>query len=152
MISWTTPSGFPVHFKGIGTKRSWVNTVMGKYEIDYETVDSMFFKTDNMHSDVKKGNSKARGLLPNIIHSIDGHTVHRMVTENDFAVDVVHDSFGCHPNNAGHMLGKYVKIMRDLCSQDVLANMVKEMTDGEFGVSRIMVNTLDPEDIIGGLY
>lgn len=57
---------------------------------------SFFVNTSAKSTDARK---MLAALPPHIIHSLDAYHMRKVVMACDFDVVVIHDSFGCHPNN-----------------------------------------------------
>ena len=45
------------------------------------------------------------GTSPNVVHNLDATHVNMVVDGSDYSITVVHDSFGCHAGNMGHLFG-----------------------------------------------
>jgi DNA-directed RNA polymerase len=93
---------------------------------------------------LKKSKQKT-GASPNIVHSLDAVHLTMVVHDADYEVTVVHDSFGCHAGNMGHMFEhvrhKFVELydmnpLNHIMSQMDATHLIPEK--GELDVSEII--------------
>ena len=134
--NWTLPDGFKVHMLEFDDtkKRDFNTTISGKkYTFSYN-VKPQRYKTGS------------RALAPNVIHSIDGYIVRRMIDELPFKITTIHDSFACHPNNADEMIAKYREILIDLFhTESLLSDILSEIAGKP--VKAPYIGTLTEQDI-----
>lgn len=97
-LSWTTPSGFKVvhYYNQVQTRRSLAKLFNNK-ELTF------FVRTSNVDT---RGATQA--IAPNFVHSLDAAhmflTIRKMSLTGIEDYCMIHDSFGCHPNQADDML------------------------------------------------
>lgn len=139
-FTYTTPSGFNAVITALGTEVHYVNTCYGKIKYERKEIDAK-------HMGVK--------LLAAFSHMQDASSLHYVVDNADFDMHVIHDSFGSHPNDTDRVEELYINSLQNHLVRpilrDFIANIVgKELA--EVNVGRLMSNTLQPADIVGGLY
>ena len=97
-VSWTTPAGLPVQQGYRKTKQKRINCHFGGINVQAAFAE----ETEQINK-----RRQASGIAPNYVHSMDAShlmlTVGQAVDDglHDFAV--IHDSFGCHAADAGHL-------------------------------------------------
>jgi DNA-directed RNA polymerase len=75
---------------------------------------------------LKKSKQKT-GASPNIVHSLDAVHLTMVVHDADYEVTVVHDSFGCHAGNMGHMFEHVRYKFVELYDMDPLDHIMSQM-------------------------
>ena len=75
---------------------------------------------------LKKSKQKT-GASPNIVHSLDAVHVSMVIHDADYEVTVVHDSFGCHAGNMGHMFQHVRHKFVELYDMDPLNHIMSQM-------------------------
>jgi DNA-directed RNA polymerase len=75
---------------------------------------------------LKKSKQKT-GASPNIVHSLDAVHLTMVVHDADYEVTVVHDSFGCHAGNMGHMFEHVRYKFVELYDMDPLNHIMSQM-------------------------
>lgn len=75
---------------------------------------------------LKKTKQKT-GASPNIVHSLDAVHLTMVVHDADYEVTVVHDSFGCHAGNMGHLFNHVREKFVELYEMDPLYHILKQM-------------------------
>ena len=110
-LSWTTPSGFKVvhYYNQVQTRRSLAKLFNNK-ELTF------FVRTSDVDS-----RGAVQAISPNYVHSLDAAhmflTIHRMALTGIEDFCMIHDSFGCHPNQVDDMLvfikEEFLKIHKD---------------------------------------
>jgi DNA-directed RNA polymerase len=75
---------------------------------------------------LKKSKQKT-GASPNIVHSLDAVHLTMVVHDADYEVTVVHDSFGCHAGNMGHMFEHVRHKFVELYDMDPLTHKMSQM-------------------------
>ena len=75
---------------------------------------------------LKKSKQKT-GASPNIVHSLDAVHLTMVVHDADYEVTVVHDSFGCHAGNMGHMFEHVRHKFVELYDLDPLTHIMSQM-------------------------
>ena len=114
--NWSLPDGFKVHQKD-------TKLVDKKCHIDQDVSITVSYQ-EKETAYVKN----SRALAPNVIHSVDGYIVRRMITELPFRVTTIHDSFSCHPNNQRALKTKYTEILCDINESNLLQSILREIT------------------------
>jgi len=74
-----------------------------------------------------KKTKQATGASPNIVHSLDAVHLTMVVHDADYEVTVVHDSFGCHAGNMGHMFEHVRHKFVELYDMDPLNHIMSQM-------------------------
>lgn len=124
-IWWTTPVGFPVCQSYPNTRKTDVNTWMGKKHLTIRV------REETGSLDIVK---MANGVAPNFVHSMDASAL--MLTVNaclDEGIDhfaMIHDSYGCHAADMPRMN----RILREQFvsmyeTHDVMKEFKDEVTD-----------------------
>ena len=115
-LTWTTPSGFPVHQEYFNYQNQQVKTwINGK-------ATHVMFRED---SDKISKTRQKNGASPNFVHSLDASALHKTIIRAnkeaglyDFAF--IHDSYGTHATGC-EALGKVLRdVFVDMFSVDLL--------------------------------
>jgi len=85
------------------------------------------------------------GAAPNIVHSLDAVHLTMVVHDAPYVASVVHDSFGCHAGNMGHMFYHVREKFVELYESEPLENILGQLNSldltpkkGNLDVSRII--------------
>lgn len=68
--------------------------------------------------------------VPDKTHSFDGAIVHQMGVRFNRPLACVHDSFGCHPNDAKELVQTYADLMYDIATGDYLQQVYDQLKPG----------------------
>ncbi len=137
---YTSPSGYNCVITALGTEADNVVTCYGKLKYERKEVNSKYMGVK---------------LVAAFSHMLDASLVHYVVGHSNFDITVVHDSFGVHPNDIDKVHDLYTMGMRENLARPVLEDFVSSIVGPQLArvnVSRLMTNTLTPNDIVGGLY
>jgi len=138
VFKYRTPNGFDAHITAIMTKSDTINTVLGKLEYNHKEIDA---------------DAMGVKIIAAFSHMLDATLLQRVVYNSNYDIDVVHDSFGCHPNDVDHMRQSYLNASREILTEPVLVNFVKDICPEAINyMGGIIANTLRPADIICGIY
>lgn len=93
---------------------------------------------------LKKSKQKT-GASPNIVHSLDAVHLSMVIHDANYLVTVVHDSFGCHAGNMGHMFNHVRDKFVELYNLEPLTHILSQM-----GATHLIPEkgTLNVEDVI----
>jgi DNA-directed RNA polymerase len=67
------------------------------------------------------------GAAPNVVHSLDAVHLTMCVHDAPYAATVVHDSFGCHAGNMGHMFYHVREKFVELYQAEPLENILGQL-------------------------
>lgn len=112
-FTWTLPDGHVANVK-----------CFDKEVVDIEWHGSEFLYEFNVH----KANANWRHLAANVIQSFDGYIARQMQLCAEFDLVIVHDCFMTHPNHAAAARQLYRKIMQDICDNNYLQDVLREIT------------------------
>ena len=110
-LSWTTPSGFKVvhYYNQVQTRRSLAK-LFNNRELTF------FVRTSDVDT-----RGAVQAISPNYVHSLDAAhmflTIRRMLLTGIEDFCMIHDSYGCHPNQVDEML---------VCIKEEFLNIHKE--------------------------
>ncbi|WP_289055185.1 DNA-directed RNA polymerase [Carboxylicivirga marina] len=85
----------------------------------------------NIYSKDEKKNDKRStrtSLVPNFIHSLDACLLRMVAKRCHFDMSVIHDSFGCHPNNVDKML----QITKECFVEIIESDPIRQLTGESF--------------------
>ena len=143
---WTMPDGFKVETTETKTEsvKGWFIDHNGKtHEGSIDTV-------------LEAGNKYSRALAPNVIHSIDAYFLREVVRRCDFELQTIHDSFGCHPNNAAKLHQVAREVAADMLEMDILEKILMDISPEQtmFNIrkGRFPKGELTREDILNSSY
>tara|TARA_R100000995_G_scaffold66199_2_gene35032 strand:+ start:54 stop:911 length:858 start_codon:yes stop_codon:yes gene_type:complete len=120
-LSWTTPSGFKVvhYYNQVQTRRSLAKLFNNK-ELTF------FVRTSDVDT-----RGAVQAISPNYVHSLDAAhmflTIARMVLTGIEDYCMIHDSFGCHPNQVDDMLVCIKEEFLKIHSENQLENFKVEI-------------------------
>lgn len=144
-LSWTVPvTNFPVvqNYVEGKTKKIWVQygPPIGERKSSGYYVNTLQLAVCFLEDVVPSRNRQSQGASPNAIHSLDAGHLTITVSNCDFNVTTIHDSFGCL---LAHM-PKLFRIVREsfvqLYAADPLSSLMKDI-GGD--ISSIELGTLD---------
>ena len=120
-LEWTLPDGFRVLQANreedvSGKVELWLHTWQGAKRLQARR---------RQLTNVLDINAQARGLPPNLIHSLDACLLRAVVREavNVSRWAVAHDSIGVHPNDGGRLRSAIVEAIECMYGADVLASL-----------------------------
>lgn len=129
IIEWTTGDGFYVALKKYMTSNKDISCRLpnGRRKT---TISYVVFK------DTLAVAKMANSISPNVVHSIDAELLRRVAIKmRDFGIsncDMIHDSFGCHPNYVDDMLLFTKQAFMEIMKSDplrVLDNELRALID-----------------------
>ncbi|WP_430816168.1 DNA-directed RNA polymerase [Carboxylicivirga sp. RSCT41] len=124
VTEWQTPDGFQAvnGGKSSNTHRCYLTVGGERYTAQYRI-------WDNDRSNHDRSKTK-RGIVPNFIHSLDAALLRMTVNKCDFDMTVIHDSYGCHPNNVDEMLLATKQAFIEIIEYDP----IKQLTGSSFSL------------------
>ena len=143
-LSWTTPSGFKVvhYYNQVQTRRSLAKLFNNK-ELTF------FVRTSDVDS---RGATQA--ISPNYVHSLDAAhmflTIKRMSLTDIEDFCMIHDSFGCHPNQVDNMVVCIREEFLKIHSENQLQKF-KEEIENQLGVQLPQIPERGDLDLSGVL-
>lgn len=126
-FEWTMPDGFKVECTSV-TTYSGIEPDDKNKQIKGWFLD-LHGKTHEGSASIKleEYSKFSRSLAPNIIHSIDSYFGREVIRRADFEISFIHDSFGCHPNNAGKLHQIAREVAADMLDMDLLTNILMQL-------------------------
>jgi DNA-directed RNA polymerase len=103
--------------------------VVGKTkQLELYRGDSMYRISVSLRQkkEINRGKQK-QSTAPNVVHSVDAAHLTMVVHDADYEVTVVHDSFGCHAGNMGHMFEHVRSKFVELYELEPLEHIFKQM-------------------------
>jgi len=91
-------------------------------------------------------NKQKTGTAPNIVHSFDAAHLTIIVHSAPYTTSVIHDSFGCHAGNMGHMFNLVRDKFVEFYEQDPLENIMKQVGSLDLIPEK---GTLDVREVLG---
>lgn len=140
VFSFTSPSGFRCTVTALGTEENAYNTCYGKTTYTRKEIDKK-------HMGVK--------IVAAFSHMMDASALHYVVGNSSFDMHVIHDSFGSHPNDTDTVHQLYIDALRRHLAMPVLLDFTSQIIGRDragVNVNRLIKNTLQPADIVAGLY
>ena len=119
-LSWVSPiTGFPVvqAYRKPTSKRTEL-----KYGEDVLKVQLQVWEETTINESKQK-----TGAAPNVVHSLDAVHLTMCVHDAPYSVTVVHDSFGCHAGNMGHMFYHVREKFVELYQAEPLENILGQL-------------------------
>jgi DNA-directed RNA polymerase len=119
-LSWVSPiTGFPVvqAYRKPTSKRTEL-----KYGEDVLKVQLQVWEETTINESKQK-----TGAAPNVVHSLDAVHLTMCVHDAPYAATVVHDSFGCHAGNMGHMFYHVREKFVELYQAEPLENILGQL-------------------------
>lgn len=119
-LSWISPiTGFPVvqAYRKPTNKRTEL-----KYGEDVLKVQLQVWEETTINESKQK-----TGAAPNVVHSLDAVHLTMCVHDAPYAATVVHDSFGCHAGNMGHMFYHVREKFVELYKGEPLENILGQL-------------------------
>lgn len=117
--SWTLPDGIKAQCKVMQHEDKKVEVQeLGKATYTYRTL-------------VNKADKYGLSLPANIVQSVDGYIVRRMITgakELGFDLFCIFDSFWCSPNHVGKMTHLFRCILAEIADSDLMESILNEIT------------------------
>ena len=143
VYNWTMPDGFRVKYD---VKR---NVSFEGQRVSAKGLTFSFSADTKVYGGTKFN----AGMAPNVIHSIDGYLVRRVVTRfGAIYITTIHDAFGTHPNEVDRVRQYYKEEMIAILNSELLEHIMLQIANGRQFKHLTKVNTLTKEDILGALY
>ncbi|MCI4437527.1 MAG: hypothetical protein JHC33_12030 [Ignisphaera sp.] len=137
---WTMPDGFVVSYDVMETV-----THKGYY------ADLQMGKTHSVSIEAKVPNNTKynRSLAPNIVRSVESYIAREVCRRADFAISMIHDSYGIEAGNEEKLFSLVKTVMADVNDMDLLHNLLSQI-DPTLGF-RITKGSLSREDIMAAM-
>lgn len=138
---WTLPDGFIVKYD-VKQTESFEHQTVNRYGTKFEAKG---------FREVYAGSEYARGMSPNIIHSIDGWVAREMIRRmNGKFITTIHDAFHCRPEDVDLMRKNYADILCKINNSTMLQDIMNQIAG--YRVESIKANTLTDEMIRKSIY
>lgn len=144
---WVTPDGFPVKQFHCETKEKRISTIVGGREITLSL---------QKNTDKADRREQLSGIAPNFVHSMDATHMRMTVVRahdeyriKDFSM--IHDSFGCHPNDMENMQKAIREAFVDLYS-DGKVRKVAASINPAFNDSELPTGDFNLEEVLQAEY
>lgn len=153
-FQWTMPDGAKVETTSTITyngKRKGKDPIKGWF-IDHhgKTHEGSIATTLEEHDPF------SRALAPNVIHSIDAYFLREVVRRCDFELNVIHDSFGCHPNNAMKLLQIAREVAAEIVDSDLILDILSQINPAQTAWNerkgKIAFGDLTKQDVLNSNY
>jgi len=126
-FTWTLPNGRVVKY----TENAKIEGKLDK-------------KTDALITDESKADMGSRGLMPNIVHSIDGYIVGEIAKRLGKPIQTIHDAMTVQKGVSSEVQKIYNQILSEILEKDLLHSIMKDL--GYKGQS-LQKKTLKPEQV-----
>jgi DNA-directed RNA polymerase len=126
-LIWTTPSGFKVvHYYNKQQKRRSLSSLFNRKELVF------YVRTDDVNP-----REALQAISPNFIHSLDAAhmflTIKDLIEQGIYSLSMVHDSYGCRPNDVTIMQNNIRKTFVDIHKHNQL-EVFKRQIEYQLGV------------------
>jgi DNA-directed RNA polymerase len=126
-LIWTTPSGFKVvHYYNKQQKRRSLSSLFNRKELIF------YVRTDDVNP-----REALQAISPNFIHSLDAAhmflTIKDLIEQGIYSLSMVHDSYGCRPNDVTIMQNNIRKTFVDIHKHNQL-EVFKRQIEYQLGV------------------
>lgn len=142
VISWTTPSGFIVHYRCFTTRQlSAKGTVKGIGRIEHRGVEETNFPDARGY---------ASGISPNFVHSMDGSHMAIVVDNWEYDFAAVHDAFATHAPLVADLLSLTKEVFILMYDQENFYDYIEEtiLSDTDnLDLEQPLIGNLSVEDV-----
>lgn len=145
-FKWTMPDTFKVE-KTITATEKVKGYFMDKHGKTHE---------GSIEVKIEKDNAFSRALAPDIIHSIDAYFGREVIRRCNFDISFIHDSFGCHPNNAAKLMDTVKRVAAEILEGHLLVDILSQinplLTKKHIQTGAISYGELTVDDVLTSDY